>query len=231
VCCLPPKYILRFFPVWRKSEVCICHAFYDHSGLTWSSLPLDARKYREPLQPEKHRSLHVRHTWLPCLVFHWCVRYFSCNGTRVVYNASLIWGTIGPQRMFQNGQVGYRQWCRPWRWRFSIPDLFAGDIQLTHASLTLIFYKLDHVFFPHRSMWPVFRTQDRHLFFLSHVLYASSTYCISATQTAGFVTWIFLYCGSPFSDLPSSHSFFSFNSAGNIRTFFIQYIPLCWHDY
>ncbi|KAH8664211.1 small oligopeptide transporter-like protein [Xylariales sp. PMI_506] len=30
---------------------------------------------------------------------------FTCAGTKVVYNASLIWGTIGPQRMFQSGQV------------------------------------------------------------------------------------------------------------------------------
>lgn len=30
---------------------------------------------------------------------------FTCNGAKVVYNASLIWGTIGPQRMFQAGQV------------------------------------------------------------------------------------------------------------------------------
>ncbi|KAJ6490473.1 OPT oligopeptide transporter [Mycena vulgaris] len=30
---------------------------------------------------------------------------FTCNGTRVVYNASLIWGTIGPQRLFQHGQT------------------------------------------------------------------------------------------------------------------------------
>jgi hypothetical protein len=30
---------------------------------------------------------------------------FTCNGAKVVYNASLIWGTIGPQRMFQSGQV------------------------------------------------------------------------------------------------------------------------------
>lgn len=30
---------------------------------------------------------------------------FTCNGTKVVYNSSLIWGTIGPQRMFQSGQV------------------------------------------------------------------------------------------------------------------------------
>ncbi|KAJ7876857.1 OPT oligopeptide transporter [Mycena olivaceomarginata] len=35
---------------------------------------------------------------------------FTCNGTRVVYNASLIWGTIGPQRMFQSGQT-YSQPC------------------------------------------------------------------------------------------------------------------------
>ncbi|KAJ7481221.1 OPT oligopeptide transporter [Mycena galericulata] len=33
---------------------------------------------------------------------------FTCSGTRVVYNASLIWGTIGPQRMFQHGQTYYQ---------------------------------------------------------------------------------------------------------------------------
>lgn len=30
---------------------------------------------------------------------------FICAGAKVYYNASLIWGTIGPQRMFQIGQV------------------------------------------------------------------------------------------------------------------------------
>lgn len=30
---------------------------------------------------------------------------FTCNAARVTYNASLIWGTIGPQRLFQPGQV------------------------------------------------------------------------------------------------------------------------------
>lgn len=30
---------------------------------------------------------------------------FLCSGTKVVYNASIIWGTIGPQRMFQSGQL------------------------------------------------------------------------------------------------------------------------------
>ncbi|OGM46195.1 putative oligopeptide transporter [Aspergillus bombycis] len=30
---------------------------------------------------------------------------FTCNGSKVMYNASIIWGTIGPQRMFQKGQV------------------------------------------------------------------------------------------------------------------------------
>ncbi|KAJ6618832.1 OPT oligopeptide transporter [Mycena sp. CBHHK59/15] len=35
---------------------------------------------------------------------------FTCNGTRVVYNASLIWGTVGPMRMFQSGQT-YSQPC------------------------------------------------------------------------------------------------------------------------
>jgi hypothetical protein len=31
--------------------------------------------------------------------------HISCNGTKVVYNTSVIWGTVGPQRMFQSGQV------------------------------------------------------------------------------------------------------------------------------
>ena len=30
---------------------------------------------------------------------------FTCNGAKVVYSASLIWGSIGPMRMFQSGQV------------------------------------------------------------------------------------------------------------------------------
>ncbi|PLN86877.1 OPT superfamily oligopeptide transporter [Aspergillus taichungensis] len=30
---------------------------------------------------------------------------FTCNGAKVMYNSSLIWGTIGPQRMFQSGQI------------------------------------------------------------------------------------------------------------------------------
>ena len=30
---------------------------------------------------------------------------FTCNGSKVVYNSSIIWGSIGPQRMFQAGQV------------------------------------------------------------------------------------------------------------------------------
>lgn len=30
---------------------------------------------------------------------------FTCNGSRTIYNASLIWGTIGPQRLFQSGQT------------------------------------------------------------------------------------------------------------------------------
>lgn len=30
---------------------------------------------------------------------------FTCNGSKVVYNASIIWGSVGPQRMFQAGQM------------------------------------------------------------------------------------------------------------------------------
>ncbi|KAF2718410.1 OPT superfamily oligopeptide transporter [Polychaeton citri CBS 116435] len=30
---------------------------------------------------------------------------FTCAGSKVVYNASIIWGAIGPQRMFQSGQT------------------------------------------------------------------------------------------------------------------------------
>lgn len=29
----------------------------------------------------------------------------SCNGSKVVYNASMIWGVVGPKRLFQSGQV------------------------------------------------------------------------------------------------------------------------------
>lgn len=28
-----------------------------------------------------------------------------CNGSKVVYNASMIWGAVGPMRLFQSGQV------------------------------------------------------------------------------------------------------------------------------
>jgi hypothetical protein len=30
---------------------------------------------------------------------------FTCNGAKVVYNASITWRSIGPQKMFQSGQV------------------------------------------------------------------------------------------------------------------------------
>ncbi|GAA5902112.1 hypothetical protein JCM8208_002479 [Rhodotorula glutinis] len=75
---------------------------------------------------------------------------FTCNGTRVVYNASVIWGTIGPQRMFERGQtysallhffwigpvavvvcyIAYRRWPNSWLRFVNLPIFFnsAGNI-------------------------------------------------------------------------------------------------------
>ncbi|GAA6016258.1 hypothetical protein JCM10207_000448 [Rhodosporidiobolus poonsookiae] len=75
---------------------------------------------------------------------------FTCAGTKVVYNASVIWGTIGPQRMFEHGQIYngllhffwigpvtvlivyllYRRWPKSWLRYVNLPILFniAGNI-------------------------------------------------------------------------------------------------------
>ncbi|BGP17729.1 hypothetical protein JCM10213_005310 [Rhodosporidiobolus nylandii] len=76
--------------------------------------------------------------------------HFTCAGTKVVYNASVIWGTIGPQRMFVDGQtysalrhfwwIGpvsvtivwllYRRWPSSWLRYVNLPIFFnaAGNI-------------------------------------------------------------------------------------------------------
>lgn len=89
---------------------------------------------------------------------------FTCAGAKVVYNASLIWGTIGPQRMFQAGQVYnglmyffligpvvtvlvylvYRRYPNSWVKYINVPVFFnaAGNIppaNTTQYSLWFIF--------------------------------------------------------------------------------------------
>ncbi|KAJ5329424.1 hypothetical protein N7452_009814 [Penicillium brevicompactum] len=89
---------------------------------------------------------------------------FTCNGSKVMYNASLIWGTIGPQRMFQSGQVYnglvyffiigpvvtvlvyfiYRRYPNSWVRYINVPIFFnaAGNIppaNTTQYSLWFIF--------------------------------------------------------------------------------------------
>ncbi|KAE8152078.1 OPT superfamily oligopeptide transporter [Aspergillus avenaceus] len=89
---------------------------------------------------------------------------FTCNGSKVMYNASLIWGTIGPQRMFQHGQtynglvyffiIGpvctviiwalYRRYPNSWLKYVNVPIFFnaAGNIPpatTTQYSLWFIF--------------------------------------------------------------------------------------------
>ncbi|CAK7207966.1 hypothetical protein SEUCBS139899_010800 [Sporothrix eucalyptigena] len=81
---------------------------------------------------------------------------FTCNGALVVYNASLIWGTIGPQRMFQSGQVYsgimyffligpvvtilvylvYRRYPKSWVRYINVPIFFnaAGNIPPANTS-------------------------------------------------------------------------------------------------
>ncbi|KAK6083432.1 Glutathione transporter 1-like protein 2 [Seiridium cupressi] len=89
---------------------------------------------------------------------------FTCAGAKVVYNASLIWGSIGPQRMFQAGQVYngimyffligpvvtiivysiYRKYPNSWVRYINVPIFFnaAGNIppaNTTQYSLWFIF--------------------------------------------------------------------------------------------
>ncbi|EDN98487.1 hypothetical protein SS1G_13346 [Sclerotinia sclerotiorum 1980 UF-70] len=89
---------------------------------------------------------------------------FTCAGSKVVYNASLIWGAIGPQRMFQAGQtynsimyfflIGpivtlivyyiYRKYPNSWVRYINVPVFFnaAGNIppaNTTQYSLWFIF--------------------------------------------------------------------------------------------
>lgn len=89
---------------------------------------------------------------------------FTCAGTKVVYSASQIWGSIGPQRMFQSGQVYsgimyffiigpvvtvavyfiYRRYPNSWVRYINVPIFFnaAGNIppaNTTQYSLWFIF--------------------------------------------------------------------------------------------
>ncbi|KAH8899059.1 OPT superfamily oligopeptide transporter [Thozetella sp. PMI_491] len=81
---------------------------------------------------------------------------FTCNGAKVVYNASLIWGTIGPQRMFQLGQIYtaqmfffligpvvtiavyllYRRYPHSWLRYVNVPIFFNAAGQIPPANTT-----------------------------------------------------------------------------------------------
>ncbi|KAH8434393.1 uncharacterized protein LDX57_012041 [Aspergillus melleus] len=81
---------------------------------------------------------------------------FTCNGAKVMYNASLIWGTIGPQRLFQAGQtynglmyfflIGpvvtvlvylvYRRFPNSWLRYVNIPVFFNGAGNIPPATTT-----------------------------------------------------------------------------------------------
>jgi hypothetical protein len=52
---------------------------------------------------------------------------FTCAGPKVFYNGSLIWGTIGPQRMFQSGQVYYAA-----LWFFLIGPVVTAGVYLVY---------------------------------------------------------------------------------------------------
>ncbi|TVY43677.1 Glutathione transporter [Lachnellula subtilissima] len=89
---------------------------------------------------------------------------FTCNGAKVYYSTSIIWGSIGPQRMFQSGQVYsgimyffiigpvvtllvwlvYRRYPNSWVRYINVPIFFnaAGNIppaNTTQYSLWFIF--------------------------------------------------------------------------------------------
>lgn len=101
---------------------------------------------------------------------------FTCAGAKVVYNASLIWGTIGPQRMFQVGQIYhatvyffiigpvvtvlvyliYRRYPNSWVRYINVPIFFnaAGNIppaNTTQYSLWFIFGFLFNYFIRKRA--------------------------------------------------------------------------------
>ncbi|GKZ55771.1 hypothetical protein AnigIFM49718_000937 [Aspergillus niger] len=102
---------------------------------------------------------------------------FTCAGAKVMYNASLIWGTIGPQRMFQSGQVYhslmyffligpvvtvivyliYRRYPQSWVKYVNVPIFFnaAGNIppaNTTQYSLWFIFGFLFNYLIRKRAM-------------------------------------------------------------------------------
>ncbi|RAH72932.1 OPT superfamily oligopeptide transporter [Aspergillus aculeatinus CBS 121060] len=104
---------------------------------------------------------------------------FTCAGAKVMYNASLIWGTIGPQRMFQSGQVYnalmyffligpvvtlavwlvYRRYPNSWVKYINVPIFFngAGNIppaNTTQYSLWFIFgYVFMHLIRKRAFLW------------------------------------------------------------------------------
>ncbi|KAJ9094171.1 hypothetical protein QFC19_008021 [Naganishia cerealis] len=93
---------------------------------------------------------------------------FTCNGSKVVYNASIIWGTIGPQRLFQAGQVYnslmyffligpmvtcivyvlYRQYPNSWVRFINVPIFFnaAGNIPPANTTQYSLWFIVGFIF-------------------------------------------------------------------------------------
>lgn len=117
---------------------------------------------------------------------------FTCNGAKVIYNASLIWGAIGPQRMFQSGQVYnglvyffligpvvtvlvyllYRRYPHTWVKWINVPIFFnaAGNIppaNTTQYSLWFIFGFLFNYWIRKKAFAWWTRYNCQHFFFAS----------------------------------------------------------------
>ncbi|KAL8286132.1 hypothetical protein RQP46_004620 [Phenoliferia psychrophenolica] len=93
---------------------------------------------------------------------------FTCAGTKVVYNASVIWGTIGPQRMFQSGQtynglmhffwIGpvcvvifyflFKRWPQSWLRYVNLPIFFnsAGNIPPANVAMYSLWFITGYIF-------------------------------------------------------------------------------------
>lgn len=116
---------------------------------------------------------------------------FTCNGTKVVYNVSVIWGTIGPQRMFQAGQtysglmhffwIGplcvtafyflYRRWPNSWLRYINLPIFFnsAGNIPPANVAMYSLWFITGYIF-NHLIRKRAFKWWKRYNYLLSAAL-------------------------------------------------------------
>ncbi|KAK4700387.1 hypothetical protein P7C70_g5860, partial [Phenoliferia sp. Uapishka_3] len=116
---------------------------------------------------------------------------FTCQGTKVVYNASVIWGTIGPQRMFQAGQtyssimhffwIGpvcvvafyflYKRWPNSWLRYVNLPIFFnsAGNIPPANVAMYSLWF-ITGLFFNHLIRKRAFNWWKRYTYLLSAAL-------------------------------------------------------------